>query len=76
MQARDLLRYMFRSMPFEQRATSLKMGRSREFISNYVSTKRVPNLELTAEIMDAIDYDVVIRDRFSGKEIIIDPPEK
>ncbi len=76
MQARELLRFVFRTMPYGQRETSLRIGRSRDFISNYVATKRVPNLELAAEIFDAIDCDLLLRDRFTGDEIIIDPPEK
>lgn len=55
---------------------SQKLGRSDFFISNYISSGRLPRVELLAEICDATDYDLLVRNRTTGREIIIDPPTK
>lgn len=75
MQAQEVLRHFFGKGRMSTIEVSKKMGKSRSYLSNYLSTGRVPSLELTAEIMDAIDNDVVIRDRSTGQEIPIDPPQ-
>ena len=54
---------------------SEKMGKSRGFIGSYVTKGNIPKLDTAAAILDAIDYDLVIRNRETGEEIIIEPNE-
>lgn len=76
MQAKNVLGHFFGKGKMSTIEVSQKMGKSRSFLSNYLSTGKVPSLELTADIMDAIDNDVLIRNRSTGEEIPIDPPKR
>lgn len=54
---------------------SRQIGRSDGFIANYISTKRAPSTDLFAEIVDALGYDLIMRNRETGEETIIKPPK-
>lgn len=55
---------------------SESLGRSRGYLSAYIANKRTPNIRLLTELGDELDYDLLLRNRKSGEEIIIDPPTK
>lgn len=55
-------------------AVSRDMGRTRIFLSSYISRGRLPSIELMAEIADATGHDLLLRNRRTKNEIIIDPP--
>ena len=52
---------------------SLKMNHSTGYLSKYRYRKSVPSTDVMARIMDAVDYDLLIRNRTTGEEILVDP---
>ena len=54
---------------------SERMGKSRGFISTYLSKGHIPKVDTMVEILDAIGYDVAIISRESGEITIIEPNE-
>lgn len=53
---------------------SKDMGRKRAFLSTYLATDRVPSVELMAEVCDASGHDLIVRNRETLKEMVLDPP--
>jgi hypothetical protein len=49
------------------------MGRNANYISGYVNRGSVPQADTFAEIADVSGFDLLVRDRSSGDEILIDP---
>ena len=76
MQPGDVVRVLADDYGISRIELSRKLGRSDFFISNYISTGRLPRIELLAEICDATGHDLLVRNRTTGREIIIDPPRK
>lgn len=76
MRAEDVLRAMVDDCDLPYMQISKKIGRSKLYIGSYLSKKQKPNIELMAEIGDATGHDLLVRNRETGREIIIDPPEK
>lgn len=76
MQATDILRALFGRGKQSAYKTSENMGRNKRYISVLMARNIVPRLDTMASIMDAIDYDLLVRSRQDGTEIIIDPPEE
>jgi len=75
MQPNELLRMMVESRQLTQRDASLKFGRSPNYVSRMYAGGFNPQTAVLAELADVLDYDLLLRDRFSGTEIIIDPPQ-
>ena len=71
-----ILRSMFGIGKHSTIEVSRAMGRSRGFISAYLAKGNSPSADLLSEICDAIDYDLLMRNRKDGSEIIIGPPDK
>lgn len=76
MQAKDIIRGIVGDAGMTITQASVKAGRSQLFLSSYASRGRIPSVELMAEICDATGHDLLIRNRKTGREIIIDPPTK
>lgn len=76
MQANKVIRATTQDCSISLRGVSRAMNRSESFLANYLSTGRIPNLELMAEIADATGHDLIVRNRDTGLEILIDPPER
>ena len=55
---------------------SLDMGRSKLYIGQAVSSGQIPTIKTMAEICDATGHDLLVRNRETGREIVIDPPKK
>ena len=77
MKARDFIRgVMSLGNGISQQELSRKIGRHKRFISGYLASGRVPSIELAAEIADAVDCDLIVYNRETGLEDIIEPPER
>lgn len=76
MEAKDIIRAVVLDSGKKITSVSLDMGRARLFLSSYVSRDRLPSIELMAEIADVTGHDLLLRNRESGREIIIDPPNR
>ena len=74
MKATDVIRAVVNDCPMSMRKVSASMGRSQMFLGTYVSRGMLPNIELMSEIADTTGHDLLLRNRSSGNEIIIDPP--
>ena len=74
MQARKVIRAIVDDSGMPMTRISTAMGRSTLFIGRYVSRQVPPGTELLAEICDVTDHDLLVRNRKTGHEIIIDPP--
>ena len=55
---------------------SILIGRSRTYIPTYVGKGMVPSIGLMAELGDSVGYDLLLRRRTDGHEIVIDPPQR
>lgn len=75
MQPEDVLRAVCDDSDLSMVQISKAIGRSNMFIGSYVSKKLKPNIGLMAEIADATNHDFLLRNRVTGDEIYIDPPE-
>ena len=75
MLSKDVVREMVRSRNLTTRGASAKFGRSTGYVSKMLSTGHSPNSDILAEFADILDYDLLLRDRTNGTEIIIDPPQ-
>ena len=71
MKPEEIVPYIVRESGCSTIAISDAMGRSRGYLSAYIANRRTPNIKLLAELGDEL-----IRNRKTGREIIIDPPEK
>lgn len=76
MQPNEILRHMVESRNLSQRDASLKFGRSPNYVSRMYAGGFNPQMAVLAELADVLEFDLVLRDRTNGTEIIIDPPEK
>ena len=77
MEARNFIRgTMALGNGISQQELSRKMGRHERFISGYLASKRVPSIELAAEIANELDCDIIVCSRETGLEDIIEPPKR
>lgn len=51
------------------------MGRSKGYVSTFISRHTIPKADTMAAICDAMGYDLIARSREDGYEFTIDPPE-
>lgn len=77
MKARDFIRgTMSLGNGISQQEVSRRMRRNKSFISKYLASGNIPSIELAAEIADAVDCDLIVYNRETGLEDIIEPPER
>lgn len=76
MQSEDIVREVVSDSGKSMYRVSLDMGKSRLYIAQVVHARRLPTIRTMAEICDATGHDLLVRNRTTGREIIIDPPEK
>jgi len=76
MDAGDIIKAVVTDCDVSQVQISKRIGRSNLFIGSYITRKIKPNIELMAEICDVTDHDLIVRNRKTGREITIDPPER
>lgn len=76
MDSKDVLRFLTEDSSLSMREASKRMGRSATYLSTARQLGVVPSLTVMAEIADVYDYDLLLRNRFCGDEIVVDPPER
>lgn len=75
MKAKDAIRAMVQDSELNQSQVAVSMGRSESYIRSCVSYGRIPSIALMAEIGKATGHDLILRNKRTGNEIVIDPPE-
>ncbi len=76
MDSKDVLRFLTEDSSLSMREASKRMGRSPTYLATARQLGVVPSLTVMAEIADVYDYDLLLRNRFCGDEIVVDPPER
>lgn len=76
MDATEIIRACLDDSPKSARQVCREMGRTETFLSSQIATKRIPTIKLMAEIANTTGHDLLLRNRETGNEIIVDPPEK
>lgn len=75
MKPRDALTLIVNNSGMSMRALSFSIGRSENFVFQTIKNKSVQKVDTMALIADAAGYDLLLRNRKTGSEIIIDPPK-
>lgn len=76
MRVDEVLKELVQDSGMSMYRISLNMGRSKLYISQAIYEKRIPSIKSMAEIADVTGHDLLLRNRTTGREIIIDPPKK
>lgn len=76
MQAREIIKAIVADGNMPMTHISRAMGRSHLFISRYTTRSIPPGVELLAEVCDATNHELIVRNKETGREIVIDPPER
>lgn len=76
MQPQDVLREMIRARGLTTRAASAKFGRSSGYVSRMLASGSNPTASNLSSFADALEFDLLLRDRTDGTEIIIDAPPR
>lgn len=76
MQSKEALRTIVRESGQTLRSISTTIGRSQNYMAATVQNDSAPKADTIAEIADACGYDLLLRKRDDGSEIIIDPRER
>lgn len=76
MKAREVIRAVVSDSGRSITEVCRAMGRGDLFLSSYASRGRIPGIELMAEICDSTGHDLIVRNRETGLEIPIDPPQR
>lgn len=77
MQAYEVLRTILKAEKLSSIDISLKLGRTRSYVSAIISRKSNPNTTIMALILDAMGYDLVARHKSgNGPDYVIDIPEE
>lgn len=74
MEPKNVLREMIVRRGLSTRGASAEAGRSIGYFSRMISKDVIPKISTLAELGDALDYDLILRDRLDGHEFVIDPP--
>ena len=76
MKAIDISRHIVRSSGLSDHVAAKKAGRSVNGFNPYIYRQNMPTLPVLAELCNVCDFDLLVRNRKTGEETIIDPPEK
>lgn len=76
MQADKVVKRMLTIEGISSIQASRRMNRSDGYLSRTISGGLTPGAGKLAEIGDALGYDLLLRKRDDGTEIIIDPPKR
>lgn len=74
MRADKVLRAIIDRENLSATAVSLRIGKTRKYMSTLFSHERIPQADTMAGICDVVGYDLLVRSREDGYEITIDPP--
>lgn len=75
MRARNVFLTIVESSGKKKVEISREIGRNDGFVKNRTNSPTTPATETFALIADACGYDLLVRNRSDGSEIIIDPPK-
>lgn len=75
MDAKEALYFLTSDSAISMRVASQRMGRTPSFLGTTRFNQRVPQVDTMAAIADVYGYDLLLRNRVDGEEILIDPPE-
>jgi len=76
MQARGVIRAIVADSGMPMTHISRAIGRSHLFVARYISRAVPPGTELLAEICEATGHQLIVRNKRTGYEIVIDPPKR
>lgn len=76
MQITNVLRAMLARKGISAVSAARLMKRSDSYISRRISGNQIPKVDSLAEIGNVLGFDLLLRDRQDGFEILIDPPER
>ena len=76
MQADKVLRAIIRKSGLSVDGASLKIGKSKSYLSVTFARGSIPKLDTMADACSRLGWDLIARDRSDGFEIRIDPPCK
>ena len=69
---------ILRHLVVRENASTIKvsraMGRSDGYLSSYIANQNIPSITVMSEIGDCLGYDLLLRRRSDGDEIVIEPP--
>ena len=76
MRAEDVLRFVIDDSGKSMYAISLGMGKSKLYIAQAIYNNRIPTLRTFAEICEVTGHELIVRNKETGFETVIDPPER
>lgn len=74
MQANDVLKEMIVRRGLSARKASTLFGRSIGYVGRMRASHSAHMVTTLAELADKLDFELILRDKLTGDEIIIDPP--
>ena len=72
MNARDAFILLCDKSGLSRAQLSKKIGRSRNFLSSYNNKKVTPGFDIYLDVADVCGFDLILRNRETGEEIMID----
>lgn len=75
MNAKEVFRHVVDNSGLSRAELARSMGRTTSYFRNVLSRGSIPKLDTFAEITDAAGYDLLVRKRSTGEELVIDPPD-
>lgn len=76
MQPLESLAEVVRLSGLSMQTISAKMNRSRSFVSMTIRNGGMPKVDTLASVAGICGYDLLLRKRDDGTEIVIDPPQQ
>ena len=76
MQPRNVIPTIVSSSGKSMQSISLAIGRTRTYINSTIQNRSISHVDTVAAVADVCGYDLLLRKRDDGTEIIIDPPQK
>jgi len=76
MEPKDVLPTLVKSSGKSMYSMSIELGRSRNYVAQLIQNKSASQVDTVAAIADVCGYDLLLRKRSDGAEIVIDPPSE
>lgn len=76
MEPKDVLPELVGGSGKSMMSLSLALGRSRNYITQLIQQGSISQVDTVADVADVCGYDLVLRRRSDGEEMLIDPPSK
>lgn len=72
----NVTKHVVRSSGLSERMAARSIGKSENYYTQYLYGGRLPSIRVMAELCAVCNFDLLVRNRKTGEETIIDPPEK